>query len=494
MRPEEEINEMIRKLEVKASAQLDERVHSEISRALEKPGKMEPAASQPNVWRIIMKSRIAKLAAAACVAVVVGVVLFWSGTGVTSKAYAMSNVPGLFLTAKTIHMGGRMYFPSTVPNGRRTWVEVEYWLDMGNTRWRLSRPGYVSDSNGMQIQIKECISDGEYEMLVDHTARSVSFSRLSPFQGRLFVRSNVYSLLQYLCGDPRLLDDYKKVGEETIDGEVFNIWEAVKGADPGPSVKLRVWLSPATGEFGKAIFWLRGQSGDWDKQMEINFVARNVKIKDEVFTTAAPAGYTLKNTKETATVQELNQGSVGYDSVTVQCHILFAMTDGTVIVGWSCISRESDASQAELFRDLNFGGELPKVAVKIAALSPVANDKKVIDEGTVCRGYHLAHTQKAGRFYEWGVYPSVKEVNPAQVWGYRLQLRSHFPDQNKNKDIEKCSLTMPASLVIQDARDFEMFVRGAMAECSDDGVLPDEVTYENVRELSKRMRTTTGDQ
>jgi len=83
MRPAETIDKLIKKLHLTASAELDERVHSEISKALAEPKEIEAAKLEPNVWRIIMKSRIAKFAAAAAViiiAVLTGLP-FFSGNG-----------------------------------------------------------------------------------------------------------------------------------------------------------------------------------------------------------------------------------------------------------------------------------------------------------------------------------------------------------------------------------------------------------------------------
>jgi hypothetical protein len=82
VRPVENINELIKKLQLKASADLDRRVHEDISRALTEPRKTKSAPPEPNIWRIIMKSPITKLATAAVViiACVIGLSL-WRTTG-----------------------------------------------------------------------------------------------------------------------------------------------------------------------------------------------------------------------------------------------------------------------------------------------------------------------------------------------------------------------------------------------------------------------------
>ena len=67
MRPAETIDKLIKKLHLSASDELDERVHSEISKALAEPKEIETAKLEPKIWRIIMKSPITKFAGLAAI-------------------------------------------------------------------------------------------------------------------------------------------------------------------------------------------------------------------------------------------------------------------------------------------------------------------------------------------------------------------------------------------------------------------------------------------
>ncbi|GAI50302.1 unnamed protein product, partial [marine sediment metagenome] len=74
--------ELIKKLQLRASADLDKRVHDDISAALTKSEKTKSVQPESNIWRIIMKSRIIKLAAAAVIVIAVLAGLpFFSGNG-----------------------------------------------------------------------------------------------------------------------------------------------------------------------------------------------------------------------------------------------------------------------------------------------------------------------------------------------------------------------------------------------------------------------------
>ena len=69
MRPAEEVYELMHRLRATPRPEYDERVHGEIGKALAELKSTPMAVPQPSIWRIIMKSRITRLAAAALVVV-----------------------------------------------------------------------------------------------------------------------------------------------------------------------------------------------------------------------------------------------------------------------------------------------------------------------------------------------------------------------------------------------------------------------------------------
>jgi hypothetical protein len=71
MRSAEEINQLIKKIHLKASADLDKRVRERISKAPAELEKKKSAHIQPNIWRNIMKNRMIKLTAAAIVIIAI---------------------------------------------------------------------------------------------------------------------------------------------------------------------------------------------------------------------------------------------------------------------------------------------------------------------------------------------------------------------------------------------------------------------------------------
>jgi hypothetical protein len=73
MRPTDNINRLIKKLQLRASADLDRRVHNDISRALAESEKTESTYGELIIWRYIMKGGVVKLAVAAAILIAFGI-------------------------------------------------------------------------------------------------------------------------------------------------------------------------------------------------------------------------------------------------------------------------------------------------------------------------------------------------------------------------------------------------------------------------------------
>jgi hypothetical protein len=73
MRPTDNINQLIKKLHIKASADLDKRVHDDIGKALATSPKSESADAALIIWRYVTKGGAAKLAVAAGIFIVFGI-------------------------------------------------------------------------------------------------------------------------------------------------------------------------------------------------------------------------------------------------------------------------------------------------------------------------------------------------------------------------------------------------------------------------------------
>jgi len=97
------IYELIKKLQVQPSAEMDRRVHDRIVEALDEWEKTKPATTQPNIWRTIMKNPITKIAAAVVIILAVAFSISLLDKSVTT-AYALEQSIEASHTIKTIHL------------------------------------------------------------------------------------------------------------------------------------------------------------------------------------------------------------------------------------------------------------------------------------------------------------------------------------------------------------------------------------------------------
>ncbi len=130
MRPSDNINELIKKLQLKASAELDKRVHDDISAALTESEKTKSVQPEPNIWRTIMKNPITKLAAAAVIIIAVAISVTILDKSVT-PAYAIE---------QTIEANRGLWFihlkcePSTHGHVDETWAQFDDNRQLTNLR------------------------------------------------------------------------------------------------------------------------------------------------------------------------------------------------------------------------------------------------------------------------------------------------------------------------------------------------------------------------
>jgi hypothetical protein len=82
MKPADRIKKLISKSDVTTNSEADKRILGDALEHLEKLKQKKLAQAQPNIWRIIMKNRIPKLAAVAAIAIIVlGGITFWPDSG-----------------------------------------------------------------------------------------------------------------------------------------------------------------------------------------------------------------------------------------------------------------------------------------------------------------------------------------------------------------------------------------------------------------------------
>ncbi len=431
-------------------------------------------------------------AVAAGVLLVIGL---WPGEHGAKRAYGMSDVLAAVRNS-TLHVRGEMYIPLNEPAGTdvvRT--DCEFWVDPEHGRsrqsfyWLENPPGKTNTAPGESraLSVGERIIDGDYVMAVNHTQKWVEYTRLDDFHRALEQRRTVDNLYTRLFGQRDESGKFVQTGEKEIAGVKFAVWE-LEVEEPliGMAYRSRCALNAGTGEIGEVCFWTKWRvQKDWQLRLSLTVFERSLAIPDAVFDTTSPPGYTLKNTKETAQVPPLAEGGGQANGLQNTQYISFKLPDGSVLLAWSSRDLESNASQEPLFAGLEFGGPLPKLPIEYTALRQRLGDKEV-----TYAGRHLAYTRDGDRFHEWSLYVAPEANALPGWWNYHQVVhRFNLPEDRIEPLL---MLNVSTAIPIDDAQDFDILVRGAMAELSETRQAPEGITFERVMQLARDVRTAPG--
>lgn len=446
--------------------------------------RLGPRVRWVSIWRVMARTRIAKLTVAAVVLLMVSVL--WRTVGVAGKAYALSDVPGLVGQARTIHVRMR-YF-----SGGQT-LRVEYWSDLENGRLYRYREGLGTEEgpNGMQVvkSIIETVCDGQLVMRVDHRKKTVEFERPLASQEeprRLIMidRASTGTL-----EDIQNLDRYIKVDQGRIDGRQYDIWRREFRVDNSDGLRIRYeyWVSPATGAVGRMTYWGRHNGNrEWELRAETDRIEINVEPPIGIFRTEPPAGYAPENQKATAEMVGLDLDVFhSLEGHTLRVPASFALEDGSILACWRGTHESVGAGPEALYENLIFGGDLPRAPAELLALMSYRDES---DSGPMIHyvGRHLMVTHKAGRVYEWALYVPQQEIAVEGASSHNVAFIGLNISQGKDP-VQEPSWWL-TSFVVTD-RSFAEYVRPAMSELSDTQAVPAEMAYDNLLVLARQIRS-----
>ncbi len=444
------------------------------------------------IARRFIMNRFTKLAAAAVIIIAVGIgTHYFTGDGAT-PVYGITEALKVYRNANTVHITGSTFFDKNENRNEheRKMFPFEEWADMQNgcfRSWRPVAPGGFWGSENIQPIYCMAVSDGQYIMRIAQSAGhpSVRFIKLSPLEQRLQLHRRLRVFDSGRFGPyhlrPDEIEGFTKIGQEQIDGEVLHIWQG-QHTLPGKSIpfrKLRISLSPSSGKITRAFEWRNAKKDTvcWQPSVDIRSIEYNATPPPDCFKTEPPKGFELENTKEGAIASKAVLREFGPYQRYYEC-IAFTLNDGSVILVW-----HGSADEYDLFDDLKPGGPLPELSDQIASLIPWP-----VKEDISCVGHHLAYTQKAGKFYEWGIYVApAKMPDRSSFVCYTLVKKTGVADQG-SASRPRVSEPLAEEVEIRSEEDFNTLVLGAMAELSADGKAPEGVTYESVLRLAEQIR------
>jgi len=441
--------------------------------------------------RIIMKSPITKIATAAAIIIIaaIGIKYYGGFLHTTSTAYGITDLPSLLKEARTLHVKSTIYSYETdlqQPEfDKAKVIPHELWLDVPNMREHfISYMSWSTPDGKMGLNLIEGVRDREYAMDIDHTEKTVRFNKVSLVERRLQNKDAIQRYLNKITEEE--LHYFEWVGQETINGILYDIWERESEEihDPQTYKRVRCWMSPSTGDIGRIYIWRKNNENDWRLSWSVETIERDIEIPDSIFEFNAPEDYKYYNTLETAYDSGLGEGIYFIGGVRFGMPINFTLDDGSVIVSWHCVGTQTRVfqDQEHLFKDLVPGDHLPQLPMVIYGLKTIPRET-YSHPVILFTGRHLAYTKKGNWNVEWAIFVPEEPLpvtNEGQ--GYRMlcefNLENEQPPQEGN----------PLSENRIDADEFDLLVRAAMAELSDDGMAPEQVTYQNVMELTQQIR------
>ena len=309
MRPSDNINELIKKLQLKASAELDKRVHDDISAALTKSEKTKSVQPEPNIWRTIMKSKIPKLAAAAVIiiAVLIGlnvIDVFPNGSGV-AWGEVLNNVQKI---KSCIH---RMRL--TVTTGPEKTQDINSTL-YRSTEYGIRRDSYFKDELISKLYIPaegntgvELVpSEKKYveAVFTDEQIKEIAQKNDLKELVKEFMRYNNYTKL-----DSKTIDGIEVEGIE-VDNEQFGaaLFERGKG---------RLWVAVETDL--PVLMELEGVSAGGSVQinMVVDEFDWNANLQASDFEPNIPSDYTVMAKVDlSGSVEAVIKGLRGFTQIT----------------------------------------------------------------------------------------------------------------------------------------------------------------------------------
>ncbi|HEX4792435.1 MAG TPA: hypothetical protein VH370_01515 [Humisphaera sp.] len=462
---------------------------------------------------------VAMVATAAMVLISAGAILFLARS---KPAYGMADLPRLMATAKTLHTQSLVfsYAPDEqfTPFDKATVLPSESWIDLPNDRQHgKSFMSWRSGDGARHVDSVESVSIGELKMDINHTKKTVSFHKNTLLDQRLAARQLLHQYLRSIAADEAA--GYTKVGQEQIDGKLYNIWQRThEGTNRRPgkdgkegeifhyTMRVKCWLSPDSGDIGRVEQWVKDSATDtWRPETFQIKVERDVPIPAESFVQKAPDGYEQVNTPQKPYVHPVSTRWASFiGDVSIRAYVGFTLEDGSVIIGWAAEPKwpeqaevnklpddqrekrrlehigEVARQQEPLFANLKVGGDLPNLPAVLSGLKsytqPFASGPEVTYSGN-----HLATTRYEGRFIEWSLYVPERAPSSLSRWIYLTQWRS--AGQAEARDFNSIYADP-----ITGQEDFDTLVRGSVAERSDGGQVPPQVTYEAVKRLAEEMR------
>jgi len=273
MRPSEGIDKLIKKLRYKASAETHDRVLGNVMRALDESQRQRTGAGAPDIWRIIMRSPVTKLAAAAVIIIAVSIGL----NQIIGSTPAFAEIIQPLLTARTATFKMTM----AIENGPTQSFDCMFMEPM---HMRQISSGAIVISDLQEGKILTLMPEQNKAMVVEieNMPENEDQSQFNMFHG---IRKHVE--------EAKYIEDESVsfLGEKEINGMTAIGYHVQKSG-----VDITVWADPRT----KLPVQMENKMGPVTYTM--TDIVFNVELEESLFSLDIPSGYTVRTMQVDASV------------------------------------------------------------------------------------------------------------------------------------------------------------------------------------------------
>jgi hypothetical protein len=300
------IEKQIKDLRTRASAELDKKMHSKFQQALDKE-QITPAVHQPNVWRIIMQSRITKFVVAAVIIIATAVCVHYFNVSLDGTSVALAEVAEKVNQYDTLtHKERRLV---TVAGEDEPWLTADV-VKYARANYGVVEEQYDTDGNLLYRAYVLCREQGvimlfpECKKFLLVSLNEVTLQRLSQITPQGLV--NWFLSDEYTCLGHKEIDGRIAEGFEIINPTVFQeLAKSSQGYFPIESSKMRLWIDvetkmPVLGEseviVGKCLLTTFQKMHVKAKAYDLQW---GIDIDPNIFDPNIPADYTPFNIMST---------------------------------------------------------------------------------------------------------------------------------------------------------------------------------------------------
>jgi len=273
MKPQEKFEKLIKKINVSPHAQTHSKILNDVLAAQEKFKNDQSANLGPNIWKIIMKSRITKFATAAVITVAVMIGMNKLGGSVDGASAAWAGIVKKCHSFKTVTYTQTMYGTFFHQEKEYDLIQTKYCFACG--KYKETRTA-KNPKNGDYLILTERIIDENNEMIfIDHETKCFFRNSLPDSQ------VNPMCLVSMLKSLPSKADEV--LGKKVIDGK-----NTIGFLLKGHGIDLKLWIHDETYNPVMVVFF---DDNLPESQMVYSDFCFDVDIDESQFDAQLPSGY-----------------------------------------------------------------------------------------------------------------------------------------------------------------------------------------------------------